>query len=109
MRKTDKKIDNAVIEVLTEVCKIGQQHYTGFMWITHFVDYTDFPKSLSVVCVFDTNEQLKKTAVNELRKLINEKLLSINIKLTDIHGQVSFDTEENCSNQNNGNWDERFK
>jgi hypothetical protein len=109
MRKTDKKIENTVIAVLTDVCDIAQETYNGFKWITHFVNYTDFPRSLSVVCIFDTNEQLKKTAVNELRQLINEKLLSVNIKLTDVHGQVSFDTEENCNNQNNGNWDERFK
>jgi hypothetical protein len=109
MKKTDKKVDNAIIDVLTEVCDIAQENYNGFKWITHFANYNDFPDSLSVVCVYDTNEQLEKTDVNELRILINEKLLCIDVNIKDICRQVSFDTEENCSDENNGNWNERFK
>ncbi len=95
--------------MLTEVCEIAQENYAGFKWITHFVNYNNFPDSLNVVCIYDTNPQLKKTDVNGLRLLINEKLLSIDITIKDIQRQVTFDTEENCSNENNGNWNERFK
>ena len=109
MKKSDKKIENALVKVLTEVCDIAQEKYIGFKWITHFVDYKNFPDSLSIVCIYDTNEQLNTTNVEELCKLINEKLLSINIKIQDLYSQVAFDTEENCKNENNGNWDERFQ
>jgi hypothetical protein len=109
VRKTDKKIDNALIGVLTEVCNLAQENYVGFKWITHFSNYNNFPGSLSVVCIYDTNEQLKRADVSGLRGLIDEKLLSIGITTKDIRRLVSFDTEENCSNENNGNWDERFR
>ena len=108
MRKSDKKIENALVKVLTEVCEFSKENYIGFVWITHFVDYRNFPDSLNVVCIYDTNDQLKKTDVNGLLKLINEKLTSIDIKIKDIQRQVNFDTEENCKNENNGNWNERF-
>lgn len=109
MRKSDKKIDNALREVLTEVCDIALENYDGFKWLTHFANYNNFPGSLSVVCIYDTNEQLEKTDVNGLRILINEKLLSIDINIKDIRRHVNFDTEENCNNENNGKWNERFR
>ncbi|MFT5481906.1 MAG: hypothetical protein ACI9GW_000551 [Halieaceae bacterium] len=109
MRKTDKKMDNALIEVLTEVCDIAQDNYDGFKWITHFVNYNNFSDSLSIVCIYDTNEQLKKTDVNGMHSLINEKLLSIDVNVRDIRRHVNFDTEENCNRENNGSWNERFK
>ena len=108
MKKTDKKIDNALIRALTEVCDIAQENYDGFKWLTHFANYNNFPSSLSIVCIYGTNEQLKKADVNGLRDLIYEKLLSIGINSKDLRRPVSFDTEENCSSENNGRWDERF-
>ena len=39
MRKTDKKIDNNLRIVLTEVCEIALKEVTGFQWLTHLVDY----------------------------------------------------------------------
>jgi hypothetical protein len=109
MRKTDKKMDKALVKVLTEVCEIALKDYDGFEWITHFAHYDNFPESLSVVCIFDTNDQLKKTNASEIVMLINEKLLSIGIKLNDVRRHVDFDTEENCTNENNGHWNARFK
>lgn len=109
MRKSDKKIDNAIRNVLTEVCDIALEKYDGFVWLTHIVNYNHFPDSLSVVCVYDTNEQLANTNKDELRSLIKEKLASIDIKLKDICENISFDTEENCDKENNGSWNERFR
>lgn len=109
MRKTDKKIDNSLIAVLTEVCDIAQENFSGFTWLTHFANYHNFPSSLSVVCVYETNEQLEKTDVNGLRELISEKLLTIDINVKELSRHITFDTEENCINENNGNWNERFK
>jgi hypothetical protein len=109
MRKTDRKMDKALVKALTEVCEIAKQNHDGFEWITHFSNYNNFPNSLSVVCIYDTNEELEKADVNEICLLINKKLLSIDVNLKDISRHVDFDTEENCSKDNNGNWDERFK
>ena len=109
MRKTDKKIDNALIDVLTEVCEIAKEKYDGFRWLTHFASYRYFPGSLTVLCVFDTNTQLAKVDMEELRFLIKEKLASIDINIKDIGQHVRFDTEDNCRNENNGQWQERFR
>jgi hypothetical protein len=109
MRKTDRKMDNALVRALTEVCDIAQELDDGFEWITHLANYNNFPASLSIVCIYDTNEQLKKADVSGICMLINEKLLSIDINLEDVHRHVDFDTEENCTDENSGNWNERFK
>lgn len=109
MRKTDKKIDNAMTAALTEVCDIALKEYQGFKWLTHFANYNYFPGSLSVVCVYDTNDHLATTDREGMGTLIKQKLAAIDVKIKDIHQHISFDTEENCNNENNGKWHERFK
>ena len=108
MRKTDKKRENALRQALTEACETALEKYEGFQWLTHFVNYSDFPASLSIVCVYDTNAHLAKTDKEGMRALIKEKLASIDIKMNDSHQQVRFDTEENCNNDNDGKWNKRF-
>ena len=56
MRKSDKKLDNQLRLVLTDVCETALKEVEGFQWLTHVVNYSNFPQSLRVVCVFDTNE-----------------------------------------------------
>ena len=113
MRKTDKKIDNSLRKALTDVCEIALEKYDGFKWLTHFASYSSFPGSLSILCVFDTNTQLSTFLGNsqdsDLLHIINEHLASIDINLKNIRQHVSFDTEENCTNDNDGKWHERFK
>lgn len=108
MRKTDKKTENAIRVVLTEACEIARVHHPGFEWLTHFADYDNFPDSLSVVCIYDTNANLANTDRDGVRTLIQEKLSSIDIRLRHAQRQVSFDTEENCQIHNGGRWKERF-
>ena len=108
MRKTDKKIDNAIRSVLTEACDIALEQYVGFQWLTHFVNYNQFPESLSIDCVYDTNANLSKTNKDALCILIKQKLLSVDINLKSIHQHIRFYTEENCLNEHNGKWKERF-
>lgn len=108
MRKTDKKRENALRAALTEACDIALKKHEGFVWLTHFVNYQNFPGSLSVTCVFDTNEQLSKANKEGLRIIIKDKLASIDINIKDIRKNISFDTEENCKKENNGKWHERF-
>ena len=113
MKKSDKKIDNAVREALTEVCESALDDVPGFEWITHFVNYSHFPASLSVVCVFGTNIDLSDALAahkdDYLRTLIREKLGAADIHIKDTRKQVSFDSEEACQNENGGKWHERFR
>lgn len=110
MRKTDKKIDKQICDVLTEVCEASLKDNTGFEWLTHLVNYSRFPKSLQVICVFNTNDQLHAFTANsshlEFNERIQKALASIGISINS--RQISYDTEENCAKANNGNWDVRF-
>lgn len=109
MRKSDKKIENALRVVLTEACDMALESHPGFMWLTHFVNYKNIPDSLSIVCVFDTNEKLSKADTEGVCETIKDRLSSIDINIKNIRQHVSFDTQENCEIQNNGKWQERFK
>ncbi|RTE85864.1 MULTISPECIES: hypothetical protein [Gammaproteobacteria] len=53
MKKTDKKTDNQIIKALTEVCERAKFETSGFVWLTHAVDYNRFPQSLKVTLVFN--------------------------------------------------------
>ena len=113
MRKTDKKIDNQLIKVLTDVCDVALKEIKGFEWLTHLVNYSNFPKSLKIVCVFDNNENLnlfKSNANNQqkLQKLIQSKLLEVDVKVKNIVAHVLYDTQENCEKEQGGNWAKRL-
>lgn len=108
MRKSDKKIDNQLRTVLTEICESALEDIEGFKWLTHTVNYSNFPKSLKIICVFDTNESLDKYLLSnsndQLQRSIEQELNKLEIRFKKIVNHVLFDTEENCDAQNNGNW-----
>ncbi|WP_394176911.1 Fis family transcriptional regulator [Thalassotalea litorea] len=108
MRKSDKKTDNIIRKVLTEACDIALEECSGFQWLTHTVNYDRFPGSLTVICVFATNEQITQVDVEEIRNLIKEKLAGAGINLEQVHKQVRFDSEQSCEQQHDGNWNKRL-
>ena len=113
MKKTDKKNEKLIVETLTEVCDIAFSEVPGFQWLTHFVNYSRFPDSLSVVCIFATkNDQSNALLAKQddfLRSLIREKLSSVAISMKDTARQVSFDTEEACEFEDGGKWQQRLR
>ena len=113
MKKTDKRMENAIRAALTEVCELALHEVGGFKWITHFANYRSFPSSLSVVCVFDTNADLSDALIAQkddyLCHLIKEKLSAVGIYIKDMGQHVNFDSEEACKNDHGGKWHERFK
>ncbi len=120
MRKTDKKIENQLRLVLTDVCEAALKKIDGFEWLTHLVEYSDFPNSLKVICIFDTNENLAvylskrassyeaKSAEDDLKLLIQIKLLGMGVSIKNIDRHVTFDTEEDCAKEHNGKWQNRL-
>ncbi len=56
MRKSDKKIENLIRDVLTDVCEETLKGYDGFLWVTHAVKHASFPQSLEIICVFETSQ-----------------------------------------------------
>lgn len=94
MRKNDKKIDNKLRLLLTEVCDFALQHCEGYQWITHEVNYNRFPDSLQITCRFDTQQNAKQAKQdNVLFELINEKLSSMSVNLKKPLKQIIFDAE----------------
>lgn len=84
----------------------------GFQWLTHVVDYSNFPQSLEVICIFDTDENLYQFAAensqNTLSTHIQSKLNEIDIKVKNIATHIVYDTEERCDIEHHGNWAERI-
>ena len=113
MKKSVKKIEQALRSSLTEVCQNSLENIPGFEWITHTVDYKNFPNSLLIICVFDTVEQL--TAMKQqsldtgLIQAIDTKLRAVSIQLKPIEKHIFFDTEEACERNHGGNWQARLK
>ncbi|WJG08602.1 Fis family transcriptional regulator [Aliiglaciecola sp. LCG003] len=112
MNNTVKKLDNNVIKALTIVCETAKQQIPGFSWLTHSANYSNFPASLKVTCVFETEQSLNE-AVNQQRDLvliksIHTQLLKVGILLKQAKHNVVFDSEEGCIEQHGGNWSKRL-
>ncbi|PAJ73866.1 hypothetical protein CJF42_13590 [Pseudoalteromonas sp. NBT06-2] len=112
MRKSDKKINNNIRNILNQVCEQALIEVKNFVWLTHLVNYDKFPASLTIVCVFEFNDDLvqaKKSGSEAfLSDLIVKKLSTLNIKVKP-EKQIIFDTEQNCENEHNGNWQLRLQ
>ena len=112
MRKSDKKIDNQLRILLTEICETALESIDGFQWITHVVNYSLFPQSLRIVCVFDSNESLEKYLQSDnsqqLSSSITKALSQMGLKFKNIDKHMLLDTEENCDEQQDGNWARRL-
>lgn len=112
MKKSDKKIDNALREALTNVCETALGSVEGFVWLTHVVNYNAFPNSLKIVCVFETDLSLSKAIEAKQDEyfytLIHHELSAAKITLNKLHQQVSLDSEEACERSHAGKWNERL-
>jgi hypothetical protein len=112
MRKSDKKMDNQLRIALTEVCDGAEKEYQGFQWLTHWVNYDDFPNSLKVMCVFSTNDELNRFMDADhhdaINRQIQKKLLGLGINLKRMYDHTLYDTEEACSKEHNGKWANRL-
>ncbi|NVK54686.1 MAG: hypothetical protein HWE26_03665 [Alteromonadaceae bacterium] len=108
MRKTDKKLDNLLRETLTDVCETALERYPGFVWLTHFANYSQFPDAISVWCIFNTEQQLASADTTDLNGLIQQRLEQAGIRLKNISKHVRYDTEEACQTAHNGNWKRRL-
>lgn len=112
MKKTDKKIEKALRDGLTQVCEKALGSVQGFVWITHLVDFNNFPHSLKVICVFEEDRDLSNLfdskRDDDLRHLIDNELKAVNLSIKTLHQQIDFDTEEACQRSHNGKWNERL-
>jgi hypothetical protein len=112
MNKTIKKLEKNLVQALTSACDNIKQDVNGFDWLTHSANYANFPASLVVRCVFDTEQNLetaKSAKLDELMiKRIHSALLNAGILLKTPKCHVVFDTEEACERQHQGDWNKRM-
>ena len=97
MKKTDKKREKSIVQGLTRVCEIAKNEVGGFKWLTHTVDYGDFPNSLMVHCIFTSDESIKQVIDSgqdkAIFKLICDELVSIDINFKDVSNGVTFNVK----------------
>ena len=112
MKKSEKRLENALIKALNNICEILKDKYEGFCWLTHFVDHTNVSQSLKLVFVFKTNHALETAKNNDLFKdifmLTESHLKRESITVKRIDKAVFFDTEENGADFENLKWCRRF-
>lgn len=113
LSKTQKKIDNTICKALTEICEDTLKTLDGFVWLTHRVNYANFPASLIITCIFNTETQQTALLNNgqeaEIRKLIHASLLKIGVKLAKPSFQIRWDNEEACEKEHAGKWPVRLE
>jgi hypothetical protein len=112
MNKTIKKLENNLIRALTIACEQAKESIEGFDWLTHTADYANFPASLHVICIFDTDASLKAALASagdaSMVKLIHNALLKAGILLKTPKRHITFDTEQACEREHQGNWKKRM-
>lgn len=98
MKKAAKKLDSLIVKTLTLVCEEAKLEIHGFAWITHFVDYKDFPASLRIICVFESQADLEHARHSgqslDLIDTLFKALFNNNIAINAPNKTITFDTEE---------------
>ncbi|WP_188151077.1 Fis family transcriptional regulator [Teredinibacter waterburyi] len=106
--KTQKKIDANIRNALTDLCENSFKTIDGFQWLTHQADFANFPASLLITCVFESQEQLTEATnlkhCSAIKTAIQARLLKIGVRFKTLDRQVQFDTEEACIAENNHDW-----
>jgi hypothetical protein len=112
MNKTARKLEANLVRALSAACERAKREVNGFEWLTHTADYSNFPDSLLVRCIFDTDTSLR-TAQNSANNLliitcIQKALLNAGILLKNPKKNVLFDTQQACEREHQGNWKKRI-
>lgn len=112
MNKTEKKLDKAIIKALTKACETSKDLVHGFEWLTHSVNFADFPATLRITCVFDTEDSKQQAMQDKLNVkiivTIEKDLADVGIKCKQIDRHISFDSEQACRLEHGGNWQLRL-
>jgi hypothetical protein len=112
LTKTNQKIDNNVCRALTIVCEESLEDISGFCWLTHRANYTNFPASLMITCVFKTAADITalkdKQLDRQMQNSIQKQLLKVGVVLKNSKLSVRFDSEEGCELEHAGDWEKRL-
>lgn len=82
MTKTEKQWEKKISQALTNACENSKDQCPGFEWLTHEVNYRQFPQSMRVLCKFDSSENSRDLeSQSYLRSQIIQSLAEIKIPL----------------------------
>jgi len=113
LNKTTKKIDDNIGKALTIACEDAKTNIDGFIWLTHRANYTNFPASLIVTCVFEIDAQVNTCRDKPQHGLfissIQKQLLKVGIVVNNMGQHVHLDSEESCLREHQGQWQNRLK
>ena len=102
------RIERSLVATLTDACETAKAEIPGFEWLTHTVNYADFPQSLVITWVFDTRANTEHALATGLdvrmRELTGTALSEADIPSLSLKRCVHFDCEEACHTQHGGNW-----
>ena len=112
MNKQDKKFEKELIKTLTQCCETFKEDIDGFTWLTHTLSFSNITQSIKVICVFESNNQLKQATENDelisISHTIENALKGLGITLKKATKHIKFDSEENCALSHDGNWQKRL-
>ncbi|MGL6244469.1 hypothetical protein [Pseudomonas sp.] len=111
-KRDQAHIERRLIATLTDACETAKAQIVGFEWLTHEVDYDQFPSSLRIVWVFDTrankDQALASGQGERMVELTAIALSEADVPLSPVSAHVLFDSEEQCQRANGGNWQKRL-
>ncbi|MBC3953409.1 hypothetical protein [Pseudomonas triticifolii] len=107
-KREQAQTERRLIAALTQSCETAKSEIAGFCWLTHEVDYAQFPDSLQVIWVFDTvsakDQALSQGLDKRMIQLTAGALDELDIRLTQLPRHVHVDSEEQCQRENGGDW-----
>lgn len=111
-KRDQAHIERRLIATLTEACETAKAQIVGFEWLTHEVDYDEFPSSLRVVWIFDTQANKDQAlASGQGERMVELTAMALNdadVLVSPVAAHVQFDSEEQCQRANGGNWQQRL-
>ncbi|MCW4150525.1 hypothetical protein OM427_13420 [Halomonas sp. 18H] len=107
------KLERQLIAALTDACEQAKAEVVGFVWLTHCVDYQNFPASLVVIWVFDTDAHLasalKGGDKQRLHDLTANALVDAGVAVDSVSQHIDFDSEQSCQHTHGGDWQRRLR
>jgi hypothetical protein len=111
-KREQAHIERLLVATLTEACETAKAELVGFVWLTHEIDYAEFPSSLRVVWVFETQAQKDQALASgqgeRMIELTTQALSEAQVLVSPVAAHVRFDSEEECQRANGGNWQLRL-
>jgi hypothetical protein len=91
-------VERELIRTLTRACETAKSEIIGFQWLTHDVDYQQFPQSLVVTWMFDSEthkvQALASSDKSRMRELTLAAFEEVGISVADIAAHVAFSVEQ---------------